>query len=432
MHEMQEAINDNFEWIYKDDTENGKQGSKWDSFVHWLRAGTSIYWISGKAGSGKSTLMRFLVQNKKTQQLLQESNPGTIIISAYIWNAGSAMQRSLRGLLSALLYDLFEKDPTLRNKFYHSGNYQRKYTATDWSSSDLEEFFLDSLRTTTRTVCIFIDGLDEIDRAGADEAVGLMSLINTWAALNDIKLCISSRPEQPFEGKFRAYPRLRVQDLTEHDIQKYTHESINGILQQDNEAPSQLSSLPSTTSDLEHNSSRLVDHIVARANGVFLWVCLVVSSIRKGLFESDDWDTLITLINDLPGDLSELYETMWKRANGECKRRRTQAAAYLRLLLFATNATWMDLVMASNQSSLDSFYRGGTSLAEADLYHNFRTSCHPVVARCGGLVEFPNSAKVDECTTTNQEHATSQLSRFSRDLNDCTPEFIHRAQETSW
>ncbi|RYP31388.1 hypothetical protein DL767_005788 [Monosporascus sp. MG133] len=35
----------------------------WDSFVEWLKSDNDMYWISGKAGSGKSTLVRFIVPN---------------------------------------------------------------------------------------------------------------------------------------------------------------------------------------------------------------------------------------------------------------------------------------------------------------------------------------------------------------------------------
>lgn len=33
---------------------------KGDSIAEWLESGSGVYWISGKAGSGKSTLMKHL------------------------------------------------------------------------------------------------------------------------------------------------------------------------------------------------------------------------------------------------------------------------------------------------------------------------------------------------------------------------------------
>ncbi|KAF2655447.1 hypothetical protein K491DRAFT_559669, partial [Lophiostoma macrostomum CBS 122681] len=223
---------------------------------------------------------------------------------------------------------------------------------------------------------IFIDGLDEIDRAGAEDTFTLVSLVKAWGSLSEVKLCVSSRPEQPFESRLQDFSGMRVQDLTERDIRKFTHESIT-----DNFSPSR------TTSVHERDLSGLVDHIVDKANGVFLWVRLVVSSIRKGLIESDDWNTLTTLIDELPESLSELYEIMWIRANGEHKIYRAQAAACLGLLLYESDISCMDLVLACKPSSQRSLFGGGKVLTEGDICRHFRSSCLNLLSRCGGLVE---------------------------------------------
>jgi hypothetical protein len=38
-----------------------------ESLIHWLSSGNRIYHISGKLGSGKSTLMKFLCEHKRTK-----------------------------------------------------------------------------------------------------------------------------------------------------------------------------------------------------------------------------------------------------------------------------------------------------------------------------------------------------------------------------
>jgi polynucleotide 5'-kinase involved in rRNA processing len=63
--EIQEAHQETFEWIYHSPMEDG---DPWASFIEWLRTGDSIYWINGKAGSGKSTLMRYLYDNRRTKK----------------------------------------------------------------------------------------------------------------------------------------------------------------------------------------------------------------------------------------------------------------------------------------------------------------------------------------------------------------------------
>jgi ABC-type molybdenum transport system ATPase subunit/photorepair protein PhrA len=37
-----------------------------DSFVDWLEKGDGIYWINGKGGSGKSTLVNYVTTDSRT------------------------------------------------------------------------------------------------------------------------------------------------------------------------------------------------------------------------------------------------------------------------------------------------------------------------------------------------------------------------------
>lgn len=44
--------------------------NSWDNFQEWLLSESNTYWISGKPGSGKSTLVKFLVTSNHTQTTL--------------------------------------------------------------------------------------------------------------------------------------------------------------------------------------------------------------------------------------------------------------------------------------------------------------------------------------------------------------------------
>jgi hypothetical protein len=49
-----------------------------DTFSEWLSPNKSLFWINGKPGSGKSTLMKFLLEHLRTQELLREQDPSTL------------------------------------------------------------------------------------------------------------------------------------------------------------------------------------------------------------------------------------------------------------------------------------------------------------------------------------------------------------------
>lgn len=63
------------------------QEVQWDFFVEWLQSDQSLYWISGKPGSGKSTLMKYLVEHVSELDIYQDQQP--IILSCWFWEAGS-------------------------------------------------------------------------------------------------------------------------------------------------------------------------------------------------------------------------------------------------------------------------------------------------------------------------------------------------------
>jgi hypothetical protein len=63
--EVAETFGKTFEWAYHDPISD----RPWSSFTTWLREGNGIYWINGKAGSGKS--MRYLFDNPRTRYELR-------------------------------------------------------------------------------------------------------------------------------------------------------------------------------------------------------------------------------------------------------------------------------------------------------------------------------------------------------------------------
>jgi hypothetical protein len=67
--EIQEPHFKTFDWIFC-----GAEHSDlpWNNFAEWLRQDANIYWINGKAGSGKSTLMKHIYDSRHTTEYLRE------------------------------------------------------------------------------------------------------------------------------------------------------------------------------------------------------------------------------------------------------------------------------------------------------------------------------------------------------------------------
>ncbi|KAH7006952.1 hypothetical protein EDB80DRAFT_880472 [Ilyonectria destructans] len=248
-----EAHRNTLQWIFN---EKGK-----NNFVAWLRQSDDIYWISGKAGSGKSTLMRFLTDYPNTTEFLKEwaGKKDLIVAKHYFWNPGTAIQKSQEGLFRSLLLQILYQRPQLIPAVCADRwNAQYGDTFHPWSRTELMETFarLDNLKMLGCRICLFIDGLDEYDGDHAQ----LVSLIRHIGASQDIKICASSRQWLDFSDAFEQSEwKLYLHDLTHDDIRKFIQDNLNedtrfNRLQQRNKAAAEGLGL----------------EITERAHGVFL------------------------------------------------------------------------------------------------------------------------------------------------------------------
>lgn len=116
-HEF-DGIENTYDWIFEEHGENDtttsqsryprKEKVMWDDFAKWLKSGHGVYWINGKAGSGKSTLMNHICNNLRLSELLKQWCHGRSLLtpSFFFWNAGSRQQKSVDGLLCSLIYQM--------------------------------------------------------------------------------------------------------------------------------------------------------------------------------------------------------------------------------------------------------------------------------------------------------------------------------------
>lgn len=144
-------------------------------------------------------------------------------------------------------------------------------------------------------LCLFIDGLDEYEGDDSDVA----ELFGNTLISQNIKICVSSRPHQVFVDTFATRPRLRLQDLTSLDIRQYVFDKL-----EQNEKMRRLrSEQPVATREL-------ISEIDSAANGVFIWVTIVVGSLLSGLGKHDEIEDLQERLRILPKELDDLYDHM--------------------------------------------------------------------------------------------------------------------------
>lgn len=195
-------IPETFSWVLETDAERrlrrmkakGRVESRcWENFPDWLARSTSenIYWISSKAGSGKSSLMYFLVSHGKTRVHLLSWTGGQppIIPHFFFWRStGDKLQRSIEGLFRSLLYQICLQLPQALS-FLAAEHAEAKWSTGLWTTNRCMHYIKDFLSTFPSTsFAFFIDGLDEF----VGDTMRLLTLLEEIASFANAKLCVSS------------------------------------------------------------------------------------------------------------------------------------------------------------------------------------------------------------------------------------------------
>ncbi|KAE8440326.1 hypothetical protein EG329_008775 [Mollisiaceae sp. DMI_Dod_QoI] len=88
--------------------------------VNWLRSGSGVFHLSGKAGSGKSTAMKLIRHHSRTSEELASWARGRTLVLAlfFFWNSEEALQMSLEGLYRSILFEVLKACPELISEVF--------------------------------------------------------------------------------------------------------------------------------------------------------------------------------------------------------------------------------------------------------------------------------------------------------------------------
>ncbi|KAF4826608.1 Vegetative incompatibility protein HET-E-1 [Colletotrichum tropicale] len=443
LYDIKPAHKGTFEWIYSE-PRSGATKATWANFQTWLQHDSGIYWVSGKAGSGKSTLMKMVSNDERTRHHLLEWSAGSrlLVLSFYFWNPGTPLQKSLEGLLRSIISQALEKFPELAEKLFPDRFERRMDNHNSPTMQEVERAFahlmspgLTDVSHTPIKLVLLIDGLDEFD-AGSMSLTDLSALFTAASLSTSFKAVLSSRPENAFEEAFVNCPKLRLHFLTHDDIVKYVNENLYNhprMVQLAIQAPKE--------------SYNLIEEIVEAAQGVFLWVRLVLRSLLEGFQNHDAIDTLTERLRELPSDLENLFRVMLERVPQRYKQAMSKAFQLMRIaaeIQYRAKKQDKSMMMCEVRPltalGLKFALLDAKTVLQAEssqiLVERASEEIHSVAAQirvsCSGLIELrnysgyaPSDLPLESEVITRAGKGIS--SAIANDLDDPETHFIHRS-----
>ena len=403
----------------------------WDSFEAWLENdGDKPYWLSGKPGSGKSTLMKYVYinfhdhcQSRGSSSLWGHSHD-VLICSFFFWGLGSSVEKSYHSLLRSLLHQiarqLEDSIPIMLGKIRPLGSSMLH----QWTEARLEgalKLFI-SWKPPTKRVGIFIDGLDEYE--GDEEK--LMDILRLLSQSPGIKVCVSSRPEEIFRQGFADCPHVRLQDLNKPDILKATSDRLT---------PALSFRFPDRVSDSFDSIPEFISLLTEKSQGVFLWAELMSKDILKGARNADTFSELQERLGHTPDTIDGLYAHMLGRLDRSYIH---EAATYFHHII-AIDDVFSNSLAPRSPTLLDfacSKHSAWAHVVQRDTMYflktDFQTLCRNlevrVLTRCAGLVDINESCRTTipllQSSSGHPVKINPDEAYLSRDLRGVN--FIHK------
>jgi WD40 repeat protein len=248
----------------------------------WLSSETpQILWIHAPPGSGKSTLCSLVIN-----RLLETGHRCCYFFFKY----GQRDKRSANAMLRSIAYQTALHVPKFRRALVDIAKLGVKLQTAD-PAAIWDKLFSTKLDKAGMEDNIYwvLDGLDEAD--SSKRVVELMSRVKDFGSC--VRILIFGRPLPNITQEFQvAKKRIEIQNLplpnNQNDIYSMVAEQIDHLLSNDS------------------FKAEIVNEVVTRSQGNFLWASLVAQNLAKFRRE----DQIRRLLDFTPDGMHELYDRM--------------------------------------------------------------------------------------------------------------------------
>ncbi|KAF3907776.1 hypothetical protein ABW21_db0200332 [Orbilia brochopaga] len=245
--------------------------------------------IVGRPGSGKSVLSTAIINHLQQQTYLKAVvDPQTAICTTYFFCSKSTQGQDFRsilaGLMKQILVQLTEVPACVVDCFQRSSGIDRNTLTI----ADGPEKLFKELSLCFYKLYVVIDGLDELAEPGDT----IKSLLQHIKDLPNVRTVFLSRDIPTINSRLSSYPVIRLDgENTSQDIDRYLREQLEELTLEDEEM---------------EISPEVRDMLSKKADGMFLWVKYIMSSLRN----ATSLEGIKKRISEMPKDLDEFYDSI--------------------------------------------------------------------------------------------------------------------------
>ena len=348
-------------------------------YCQWRKEpGSALLWLQGNPGTGKSTLMKQI----KTQ-LEKEIGDSKAVIASYYYSAREGKsETSHTHMLQALLHQILLQDTYNTYPFFRSIFRTKRERMQPWQFEEMQSIFVAVSRSASHSSSYYLllDALDESDKDGIPEIISLLQEVTTAEA--KLKVLVASRPSLRIsEGFASSEYHLVLEEKNQNDIERVIASSLKFLQDSDR-----------TT--FEWIARYILDH----ARGVFLWVTLVVSDIKRLVSSGYNEAEVKSKVKGLPVSLIPYYQSITTTLADQARHEPailTEGITMLRWIVYSerplTVGELRDGLAISSMRNTTAPFVFSSSNFYSHRFKQLEDVSKRLMSNCGELVEVKRS-----------------------------------------
>lgn len=286
------ALSGTGKWLLEDPT-----------YAEWHKGSTSsLLWLHGKVGAGKSTLVSIVVEDGVRRFEAGQSPPPVYFYCSR--NAAEPERSDPAAILSSIVRQLSCAEPGLPLLPPVIEKYEKKGQGFNSRGLRIEE----SCELITKLIehypmtTMIIDALDECDPEKRDILLDAIEGLLQNSSLGLLKVFLSSRDDQDIVCTLREYPNLDlVSSRNSADIEAFVREETDKLVKKRR--------LLRNSHAKEALKALIIDEVSRGADGMFRWASLQLELLCTMKLDSD----VRARLGRLPPKLEQLYLEIYEK-----------------------------------------------------------------------------------------------------------------------